>query len=172
MTRPETYTFSSVEDLIASIEKWEGKEGVCIYYHDGQAILKCKSSWYLRLHHMKSELSSCEKVLDVWISKGYPSYMDFYNYIATTFDYELAEQIRGHISNICDGYVITNKIIDGMLEFISKNKHLTRKDFAAKVFASYGGVGNNRAAFVFTLLDKGKLTGDNIKKLLFQVLKS
>lgn len=169
LTRPATYTFASIEDLIASIEKWEGKEGVCVYHRGGQEIHKVKSAWYLMLHHMKSELSSMEKVVDVWVAQGYPSYTDFYNYIATTFDYELAEQVRGHISNICDGYKEVLKIVAHMKSFVEPLKSLPRRDAAMKILAAYGET--NRKSFCFNLLDGKELDGEAIKKLIFQVLK-
>lgn len=168
-SRPATYTFTSIEDLIASVEKWEGKEGVCVYHRDGQEIHKVKGAWYLMLHHMKSELSSLEKVVDVWVARGYPSYQEFYTYIVTTFDYELAEQVRGHISNISDGYKEVLKIIAHMKAFVEPLKQLPRKDAALKILSAYGET--NRKSFCFNLLDGKELDGEAIKKLIFQVLK-
>jgi hypothetical protein len=168
-SRPATYTFTSIEDLIASVEKWEGKEGVCVYHRDGQEIHKVKGAWYLMLHHMKSELSSLEKVVDVWVARGYPSYQEFYTYIVTTFDYELAEQCRGHISNISDGYKEVLKIIAHMKAFVEPLKALPRKDAALKILSAYGET--NRKSFCFNLLDGKELDGEAIKKLVFQVLK-
>lgn len=169
LDRPATYTFADVNDLIQNIETWQGKEGVCVYSKDGQEIHKVKSAWYLMLHHMKSELSSTEKVIDVWIAQGYPSYTDFYNYIATTFDYELAEKTRGIISNICDGYKEVLKIVDHMKNFVEPLKSVSRRDAALKIIGAYGET--NRKSFCFNLLDGKELDGDSIKKLLFQVLK-
>ena len=98
--RPATYTFSSVQDLLKDVDQWRGKEGVVVYSKNDQMLHKVKGAWYLALHHMKSELSNIEKVLDVWLEQGMPDYQTFYNYIFTTFDFELAEQIKGTISRI------------------------------------------------------------------------
>ncbi len=68
---------------------------------------------------MKSELSNIEKVLDVWLEQGMPDYQTFYNYIFTTFDFELAEQVKGMISRIVDGKKEVNKIVDGMNNFVN-----------------------------------------------------
>lgn len=168
--RPLTYTFTDVADLISNVELWEGKEGVCVYSKDGQEIHKVKSFMYLRLHHMKSELSSMEKIIDVWISQKYPAYNEFYNYIATTLDFELAEQCRGSISKIADGYKEVLKIISHMKSFVEPLKSLPRKDAALKILASYGET--NRKSFCFNLLDGRELDGESIKKLMFQVLKN
>lgn len=169
MQRPTTYTFSSVEDLLENVDKWEGKEGVVLYCKQGQQLLKIKAAKYLFLHKMKSELSSVEKVIDVWISQGYPSYSDFYNYILTTFDYELAEYCRGNISNICDGYKEVLKIVEHMKSFVEPLKALPRKEAALKIIGAYGET--NRKSFCFNLLDSKELDGEAIKKLMFQVLK-
>ena len=169
MPRPSTYTFSSVEDLLSNVDKWEGREGVVLYCKGGQQLLKIKAAKYLFLHRMKSELASLEKVMDLWIYQGYPSYTDFYNYILTTFDYELANYCQGNISNICDGYKEVLKIIEHMKMFVEPLKTLPRKDAAMKIISSYGET--NRKSFCFNLLDSRELDGEAIKKLMFQVLK-
>ena len=171
LERPPTYTFADIEDLISNVEQWKGKEGVCLYSKNGQEIHKCKGFDYLRLHRMKSELSSIDKVIDVWIAQGRPSYEDFYNYVSTTFDYELAEQCRGFISKIADGYKEVLKIEEGMKTFLKEQvlPMPTRKLQAVVVIQSYGKT--NRANFLFKLLDGKTLGDDDYKKLLYQVLK-
>jgi hypothetical protein len=171
LQRPATYTFTDVIDLLENIQLWEGKEGVCVYHHGDQEIHKVKSAWYLMLHRMKSELGSLDKVIDVWGAQNYPDYNTFYNYIGDTFDYELAETCRGHISRIADGYKEVLKIVAYMKEFVEPLKRVPRKDAALKIISSYGNT--NRSSFCFQLLDGKDLMVDReaIKKLLFQVLK-
>ena len=172
LKRPNTYTFSTIEDLMINVEQWKGKEGVCVYSNEGQSIHKVKSAWYLTLHHMKSELSSREKVIDVWFNFGKPSYTEFYEKVETQFDHELAEQIRGDISNICDGWKEVLKIEEGMKKFLKEqvSPMPTRKLQAVVVIQSYGKT--NRANFLFKLLDGKTLNDDDYKKLLYQVLKN
>ena len=169
--RPPTYTFSSVEDLLKDVDQWRGKEGVVVYSKNDQMLHKVKGAWYLALHHMKSELSNIEKVIDVWLEQGMPDYQTFYNYIFTTFDYELAEQCRGMISNLCDGRKEVDKIIDHMHGFINgKVRNLTsRKEQALTILNSYGET--NRSGYLFKILDNKPLEKDDYKKLMFQVLK-
>ena len=170
--RPATYTFTDVNDLLQNVEQWKGKEGVCVYSKNDQTIHKVKGAWYLALHHMKSELSNIEKVLDVWLEQGMPDYNTFYNYIFTTFDYELAEQVKGMISRIADGKKEVNKIVDGMNDFVNNRLRSlsTRKEQAQLVISSYGET--NRASFLFKLLDGKSLGKEEYKKLMFQVLKN
>ena len=170
--RPPTYTFSSVEDLLKDVDQWRGKEGVVVYSKNDQMLHKVKGAWYLALHHMKSELSNIEKVIDVWLEQGMPDYQTFYSYIFTTFDYELAEQCRGMISRICDAKKEVDMIVVGMNEFVNNRlKTLpTRKLQAEQVISAYGNT--NRASFLFKLLDGKSLGKEEYKKLLFQVLKN
>ena len=170
--RPPTYTFSSVEDLLKDVDQWRGKEGVVVYSKNDQMLHKVKGAWYLALHHMKSELSNIEKVIDVWLEQGMPDYQTFYSYIFTTFDYELAEQCRGMISRICDAKKEVDLIVSGMNEFVNNRlKTLpTRKLQAEQVISAYSNT--NRAAFVFKILDNRPLGKEEYKKLLFQVLKN
>ena len=172
LLRPEIYTFTDITDMLQIVDKWQDKEGVCLYSKNGQTIHKIKASKYLLLHHLKSELSSLEKIMDVWLEQGMPDYNTFYNYIFTTFDFELAEQIKGMISRIVDGKKEVNKIVDGMNSFVNNRLRSlpTRKEQAQLVISSYGET--NRAAFVFKLLDGKSLGKEEYKKLLFQVLKN
>ena len=172
LLRPEIYTFTDISDMLQIVDKWQNKEGVCLYSKNDQVIHKIKASKYLLLHHLKSELSSLEKVLDVWLEQGMPDYRTFYNYIFTTFDFELAEQIKGTISRICDAKKEVDLIVSGMNDFVNNRlKTLpTRKLQAEQVISAYGNT--NRASFLFKLLDGKSLGKEEYKKLLFQVLKS
>ena len=172
LKRPEKFTFNDISDMLQIVDKWQDREGVCLYSKNDQAIHKIKASKYLLLHHLKSELSNIEKVLDVWLEQGMPDYNTFYNYIFTTFDYELAEQCKGMISRIADGKKKVDKIVDGMNDFVNNRLRSlsTRKEQAQLVISSYGET--NRASFLFKLLDGKSLGKEEYKKLMFQVLKN
>jgi hypothetical protein len=169
--RPVTYDFPSVEALMADVEQWKGKEGVCVYSKDGQRIHKVKGLWYLALHRMKEALASIDKVVDVYFSQGTPSYQEFEKYITDMFDYELWQQVRPEASRICDAYKDVQKIIEGMKVFVDETLKpmKTRREQAERVLSSYGNT--NRASFVFALLDSKPLTAEQEKKLLYQCLK-
>ena len=171
LKRPATYTFTDVNDLLQNVDQWKGKEGVCVYSKNDQTIHKVKGAWYLALHHMKSELSNIEKVMDVWLEQNMPDYNTFYTYIFNTFDYELAEQCKGMISKIVDAKKEVDKIVLGMNLFINTRLRSlpTRKEQAQVVIASYGET--NRASFLFKMLDNKPLGKEEYKKLMFQVLK-
>lgn len=168
--RPKTYQYDSIKDILNDVPAWEKSEGVCVYCNKGQDIRKLKSEWYLSLHRMKSELCSLERVIDVFFGVGKPSYNEFYSQLIEIYDYEIVTSAQGYMSNICDAWKEVNKIVEGMETFTSKVKALpSRKEQAAEILSSYGET--NRAKFVFSLLDGKELADDNLKKLLYQVMK-
>lgn len=170
--RPKTYDFPSVEELLADVDAWKGKEGVCVYSKDGQAIHKVKGAWYLALHRMKEEFGSIDKLIDVWFTWECPDYGTTMDKIINQFDYELFQTVRGDISRICDGWKEVCKIEDGMRRFVTESllRLPSRKEQAIKVISSYGET--NRASFVFKILDGKTLARDDQKKLLYQVMKN
>jgi hypothetical protein len=170
--RPFTYTFDTVGDLLANVEKWQGREGVCVYSGPNQqSIHKVKSAWYLMLHHMKSEFNTFEKIVDFWYNQGQPDYQAFADKIAA-IDFEIWNQCRGDVSKMFDGMKEVAKIVDHMKKFVKEelSKYPTRKLQAVVTFQSYGK-GSNRSSFVFKLLDGRELDSEDYKKLLFQVTK-
>lgn len=170
LKRPEIYKFDTLTSASAAIKALRGKEGTCMYHCNGQEITKDKSDWYKHLHRMKSEISNFEKVVDVFIAQNYPSYQDFYKFIETTLDFELAEQAKGHMSKTCDAYKRVAPILEGFKTFVEKVRKLSnRKEQAVAIIGAYGDT--NRAAMVFRCLDGKSLTPDDIKKLIFQVMK-
>lgn len=169
---PEVFSMNGDIMLIANvIKKWEKKEGVVLNYNNNRNMVKMKSDWYLLRHMLKSKLNSIDNLVDMFFNLENKDYNSFFNNIVETVDFETATELQGKISNIVDGYRDVNKIITGMLRFVEKHKQLPRKDFASIVFSSYGGEGNNRASFIFTLLDRGELNNEQKKKLLYQCIK-
>ena len=169
--RPATYTFTDVNDLLQNVDKWKGKEGVCVYSKNDQTIHKVKSADYLIKHRFKSE-ATLENTLDLYFSYGKPSYQEIESKLTETFDYECFEMVRGYASQICDASKEVNKIVDGFKSFIDNQLKVlsTRKEQAQKVISSYSE--SNRSSMIFSLLDGKTLTVDQHKKLFWQVLKN
>lgn len=172
MKRPSSYTFTSISDLIDNVNKWVGKEGICLYSKDGQEIWKVKSADYCLKHRLKEEFGNIEKIIDFFIQCKCPQYQVFLEKISEVVDWETANEVRGDVSNICDAYKEVNKIVHGMQVFVDMvlSPLKTRREQAEKVLSSYGTT--NRAAFVFKTLDKKPLGDDDLKKLLYQCLKN
>lgn len=169
LRRPRTFKYDSVEEMKASVEAFKGMEGLCVYYNGGQHIRKVKGAEYLAKHRMKSELSNIEKVMDLWLVSGRLPYQEFFNYCETAFDYEIANDARGFISNICDAWKEVVTIEVAMKEKVALLADGSRKDAAAIILQVYGNT--NRASFAFKLLDGKPLDDECYKKLLYQCLK-
>lgn len=167
--RPQTFQFNSIKEMIEAVEALKGQEGICCYCNDGQDIRKIKSLEYLYLHRMKAELGSFDRVVDLWFLAGKLSYQDFETYIQSKFDYEVFSMCRGDVSNICDGWKEVLKIVSYMKGFVDSLNGLNRKESALKILSAYGDT--NRASFVFSLLSGKDLNDEQLKKLLYQVLK-
>lgn len=170
--RPQTFQFNTIEEMLVSIEALKGQEGIVVYFNNGQSLLKCKGSWYLALHRMKSELANIDGVVELFMSLGGKmTYNEFYQHIVDTFDYELAEQVRGFVSKVCDANKEAQLIIQGMKDFIDyKVVYLkTRKEQALLIMSAYGNT--TRSGMLFKILDGNTLDSKDIKKLIFQCLK-
>jgi hypothetical protein len=154
--------------MISNIEQWKGREGVCLYSNNGQTIHKLKSFWYLGLHALKSEISSAEKLVDVYLSWGMPEYEEFEKKIIDTFDFELFTQIRGDVSRICDAKKEADNIVAVMKIKAKSFKDWSRKDAAIAIIASYGQTA--RKGIMFSLLDGKEVDQKGWKTLILQSL--
>lgn len=167
--RPQVFSFSSLKEMIDVVKEFKDKEGVCLYFNDGQNIVKIKGDWYLSLHRLKSELSSMEKVLDLYLERGQPTHQEFYDYICGIFDFELAEFVLPNISLICGVRDEVEKITSDMKVFVEPLKnYVHRKDAALEILSVYGKV--NQSAFCFRLLDGKSFTLEDYKKMYLQIL--
>jgi hypothetical protein len=178
LRRPKTYSYNSVEEMKKSVEALRDQEGLCVYYDDEQQIRKVKSAHYLFLHRAKSEISSIDKVIDVYIDWFLPrytmsheptGYVEFFEYLTEKFDFEIATMARGHASNICDAMKEVHKIMNALFQFAGARTKIPRKFAAEEILQAYGSTG--RSAIVFKILDRKVIGADDYKKILYQVLK-
>lgn len=167
--RPKRYEFSSFEEMLEKVPKFNNEEGVVIYGNNDQVLKKVKSEFYLKLHRLKDELGSFERVVDFYFTNNRPSYLEMYNLIAETLDFEVAEQCKADISRITEGMKEVDKLVAAMKERVEPLKTWTRKDAALEILQAYGNT--NRSGMAFKLLDSRSLEIDDVKKLLYQVLK-
>lgn len=172
--RPKRYFFKTMEELRTTVEAFRGIEGVCFYYNNDQCIRKFKGIQYLFLHRAKSEISSIEKVIDLYISEAGQhnydlSYSSFMKYLEKAFDYEIAMMARDHATRICDGMERVKEIMNTLYKFAESVKGMTRKDAALNILQAYNSTG--RSATVFKILDNKPVGADEYKKILYQVLK-
>lgn len=167
--RPKRFNFASIQEMLEGVAALKGEEGLCCYCNKGQDIRKVKSAWYLALHKMKSELGSFEHLVDLYFAMGTPTYEEFAEHIKQNFDYEIGESIRGDISRIAGGMKEVRELIKAMEQKVETLRAVSRKDAAAIILQAYGNT--NRSGMAFKRLDNKELVQDDIKKLLYQVLK-
>lgn len=160
MKSPTIFNFKSIPELLKGVDEWKGKEGVVVYTQRGQVLHKVKSAWYLVLHRMKSELSSLEKVVDVWLERGRPSELEFYKFIEETFDFELAEQVKDKIQKICKVGGELDTFLANAAEFVNSIRNLSRKEAALAITKK------ENPAFYFTLLDNKQIDNKMMKKFV------
>ena len=185
--RPRSFSYNSVEEMKDAVEQFKGVEGLCVYYNNGQSIRKVKGAEYLYLHRAKSDVSSIEKVIDLYLNHSdtlghNASYQEFMAYIEKAYDFEIASLARGHVSRIADAMKEVALIVEGMKKFsaslgvvtvggytVTLNPKQVRKSSAEKIFQAYGSTG--RSAMLFKMYDGKPLDSEDIKKLLYQCLK-
>lgn len=178
LRRPRTFSYNSVEEMKSAVEVLKDQEGLCVYYGNEQQIRKVKAASYLFLHRAKSEISSIEKVIDVYIdwfmdrhnlSHEPTGYVEFFEYLTEKFDFEIATMATGHASRICDAMKEVHKIMNALFEFASARMNIARNIAAKEILQAYGSTG--RSAIIFKMLDRKTIGTDDYKKLLYQVLK-
>jgi hypothetical protein len=178
LRRPRTFSYNSVEEMKSAVEVLRDQEGLCVYYGNEQQIRKVKAAQYLFLHRAKSEISSIEKVIDVYIdwfmdrynlSHEPTGYVEFFEYLTEKFDFEIATMATGHASRICDAMKEVSKIMNALFEFASARMYIARNIAAKEILQAYGSTG--RSAIIFKMLDRKTIGADDYKKLLYQVLK-
>jgi hypothetical protein len=142
------------------------------------AVINHVDDTYHFLNREKIEISSVDKVIDVYIDWFMPrntlsheptGYVEFFEYLTEKFDFEIATMATGHASRICDAMKEVHKIMTALFEFASARINIPRNIAAKEILQAYGSTG--RAAVIFRLLDKKPVTAEDYKKILYQVLK-
>ena len=165
LKRPATYTFGDIKDLLANIEKWTGKEGVCVYHKGGQEIHKVKSFEYLKLHRFKSN-ATLNNTLDMFFEFNCPTYTEFEAKLVNTFDWECFKMVELYAKEICDVYKVVCRDIDALKQDIEPLKALPRKDAAMAIIQKYP----NEKSLCFSLLDNKVIDDKTMKKLMLDKL--
>ena len=170
LNRPEKYEYNSVEECILDVAAWRGKEGVVLYSPDGQTLKKIKADEYCELHKLATGIKGINQVLDVFMaSPKFTKSEDFYKYIETTLDFEIAEKCKDYIKDVCNAYLIVKTkmiIVDGAMEYIKTLN--TRKEQAQYIKERcYDWM----VPYAFSRLDDKELDDKLLRKALEQELK-
>jgi len=161
------WTFDGIDNMIETVKAFKGREGVCIYFNNGQDIKKLKGIEYLALHAFKGQVST-KNIIALFLEYDRPAYNEFMSKIEEVFDYECSQMALPYVSRICDAYKEVQSILDGMERFVEPLKNKARKEAALAIISAYGKT--NRSGYVFKLLDEKELDKDSYTKLLFQTM--
>lgn len=166
--RPKRYNFNTIEEMLKGIEALQGQEGICLYYNGGQNIRKIKSSWYLALHSLKSNLT-IDKLADLWLILGKPSLPEFDAKFEAQFDYECLVFAKSAIEELYKGItIIYIKILNKINKDYQENKALSRKDYAIKMQKIYQ---NKEFTIAMNLYLDKPISDDIIKYILLENVK-
>jgi hypothetical protein len=164
VNRPEKYEYASVSECLADVAAWKGKEGVVLCSPDGQTLKKIKADLYLELHKVSTGYTNINQVLDLFMTTPrFPDWKDFYTYVETTLDYEVAEKLCGHIGKISDSYKLVLEHIDKIHKAVDmvRGPSFTRKDQALFITGRWD---DWRKVAAFQILDNRELDDKVIRK--------
>lgn len=165
---PDLYEWESLSACIADVQAWEGKEGVVLQSPDGQILKKIKSDSYKRLHSMMFGMRSINSVLDVFMDIKTPKYSEFFKYIETMSDYEVAENCKDHILTITKAYTKVLEKMDSVQKFLDTlPRDYTRKEQAEAILYNFH---DWRKSAAFTMLDKRQFDDKFIKQTILYEL--
>jgi hypothetical protein len=151
--RPKRYFYESVKECILDVEAWEGAEGVVLYSPDGQTLKKIKSASYLAAHRLCTGIKTIGHVIDLFMSTDkFTTQEEFYNFVKTTLDFELAEKLKEDMGQIVMAYNIVlekllkvRKFVDGL-----RGESFTRRMQAEEIMGHWS---DWRKGAAFNILD-------------------
>lgn len=167
--RPNRYKFNSMSELLKTVESWEGKEGICLYYNRDKCIRKIKSPWYLKLHAFKSNCN-LKTITELYFDWDKPQEEEFRGKLEKQFDHECLVAADSLVTVFYkEGIDILNKLVEDVEIFVNSNRELSQKEFALKAMDKYSEyVPLPHIAFS---IRKGTDSLKSFKALLFQLLK-
>ena len=167
--RPDRYQYDSVEECIIDVSAWKGKEGVVLYSPNGQILKKIKADEYCELHKLATGIKTINNVLDVFMqSPKFTNYKDFYKYIETLLDYEIAEKCKPFIQEITDAYAKFVKSVDNMNEaMLFIRNYSNRKEQADAIQQEFC---NWKTSIAFLLLDNREIDDKIVRKAMEKIL--
>lgn len=161
--RPALHTFSSIEDLLRITADAKQREGICLYYNEGQDIKKVKSLDYLKRHAFKMNCTY-KNVLSLWLDAGKTDIDAFEQRVTQEFDYECWLMAKENAEAVLRHYATVADSIRQVEELVTPLRGLVRKEAAAAILAKYQGT--SYSGIAFKRLDGKDVGNDDLKKLI------
>lgn len=167
LARPETFKFDSVKEMLNSVSLWKGREGVVVYSKGGQTMRKIKAEDYLRIHRLKSELSSTKRLIEFYVSAGTPPLKEAIKLIETSIDFEVARRCEADLEKVCVSWERVQPYLVWLKQYVEPLKVLSRKEAALTIQL----LDQDERGLAFKMLDEKPLEDrDKIKLIEDEVL--
>jgi hypothetical protein len=164
LDRPETYTYTTIKECVEDVVGWKNREGVVIYSECGQFFRKIKAEEYLSLHKTLFGLRSINNVIDLFLTtERFTKYEDFYQFVLTSLDFEIAERIKDDMLKIINAYNKTLGQINKVRLVVDnvRGESFTRKDQAMEIILNFK---DWRKSVAFCILDN-KVVDDKMLRI-------
>ncbi len=165
--RPINYSFKNLSEIVNNCKELKGMEGYVLSYNGSQNRIKLKGDNYLMLHRAKSQISSFDKIVDLFFALGKPEpYQAFYDAVEKHLDHELAEIASENLLEVTVLYQEVTETLKEISDFVLTLDGLSRKDAALKIKDKFESRG--LCSFAFNLLNKKEILDKDKIKLLLQ----
>lgn len=170
VNRPKRYTYASIAECMADVAAWKGSEGVVLYSPDGQTLKKIKAEEYLRLHRLKSSVSSIRSLIGVYIEAGAkPNADSFFNYIESLMDYEIAVVCGENIERIVEAHKYILELKNGVARVLERYKDYSQKEYALEITHRWN---DWRRAYAFLYLKGKDIDSTMLGKIIEEKIKT
>jgi len=160
---PATHSFGTLDEMLAAVKDWKGKEGVVLSYNNNQNRVKFKGDWYCTLHSMKSSLNTESNLIEFYVNEGMPSGNGLFKLIEN-FDWEIANQLRTPIEKVATAGEEVKKEIEKIKELVKDIRNFeTRKEKALAIAENCKG---DYTGIAFSILDDKPIKPTTYCKLI------
>lgn len=167
ISAPSTHKFGSLEEMLATVKAWKGKEGVVLSYNNNQNRVKFKGDWYCTLHSMKSSLNTESNLIEFFVNEGMPEGDGLFKLIEN-FDWEIANQLQKPIDRVTRAGQELKRIMSNIENLVRDIRNLeTRKEKAIVISEAYKGAFTGVA---FSVLDGKPLKPSTYYKLIKELI--
>lgn len=166
---PKQFQFNSLEEIVENCKVLKGIEGYVMAFNNFANRIKLKGSEYLFLHKAKSEISNFEKVIDLFLISNSVTFEQFYSFVESHLDHELAEMAKVDIKEITEINTKVVKLIGEISEVVSHLRSLPRKEAALTIIKLYGA--DQLTSYAFNLLNGKELESKHRKDLILKLRK-
>lgn len=138
--RPKQYSYNTIQECLLDVDAWRNSEGVVLYSPDGNTLKKIKASLYLELHKLATGITNINQVIDLFLTtEKFIKYEDFYDFVKTSMDFEIAERIKDDMLQIVNAYNKTLEQYDKLKHIVDnvRGESFSRKDQAVEITSHF-----------------------------------